>query len=424
LFYNPFRVFSFSFGQLRTTNCNQSTMSSLAVSLGMSLTKKSIHVPPIAPQPPSLPPPEEVADEEVEEEAHESEQDFEQENYEETNNAVQQPVPYTEDQDDPVHDSQAEDEPAGGDEEDAEEQQTNPDQGVSVGKKSSAATHSRRPAAKKAKKALGEFTLKMTPRKGIALVPGKKSTAQIKILELLYTPPNHTIFQWEQVAAKGFVPAWTDVFRAWVRYTQSDKSTSDHFILLVKVALPEKASTNEQQFCYRWMSKETEMELLHCRELHNGVIFSGAGKSKGYVENLVRINQYNNRLPGSKRLKREGFVSDHVAQEFSPDHYNKPDCFRQKPALLNNELDLYMPTDILNSAELAEKQALDGLAEEEEQEEEEDAEQDNGAEEQPAPVAEKVHKSKKKSSTAPPATPKAKPKPRAKSVPASGMIVS
>lgn len=360
-------------------------------------------------------------------EVHDSEQDFEQEN--DADGAIaQQPVRYTEDQEDPVQDSQAEDELAGGDEEDVEEvedQPTNPDQSVRS-KKSTTTTPPKRPAAKKAKKALGEFTLKMTPRKGIALVPGKKSTAQIKLLELLYAPPDPTIFQWEQVAAKGFAPAWSDVFRAWVRYTQSDKSTSDHFILLVKVAIAEKekGSTNEPQFCYRWLSKETEMELLHSRELHNGVIFSGAGKSKGYVENLVRINQYNNRLPGSKRLKREGFVSDHVAQEFSPDHYNKPDCFRQKPELLNNELDLYMPTDILNSTELAEKQALDGLAEEEE-EDEDNVEQDDGDDADEQPATEKVHKSKKKSSTAaPPATPKAKPKPRAKSVTASGMLVS
>lgn len=380
--------------------------SSLAVSLGMSLSKKTHHPIPVQPPPPPPPPKEE----------HESEQDFEQE---EDELHPPPPAAYGEDPSDPIEEFKDEegeegegDQPAA--EEEAEEE-AHPDQDAEdedKEKKKKRKTASQKPAAKKAKKINEGFDLKKAPRKGIALVPAKGTTANIKVLKVLYAPPNPTVFPWKKVAEKSFVPSWNDVFRVWVRYTQPDKSTSDQFILLVHTL------SDDENLCYRWLSKETEMTLLAERNLHNGFTFSGRGKTGGVVENLTRINAYHNRLPGKKRLAREGFVSDHVAQEYSPDRYTAPDSFYQESELLFEELDFYMPTDILNAAEMAEKQALDGLAEEEE----EGAEENDEGE----PPAEKAPKqsSKKATATAVPATPKAKPKSRTKNIPASGTSAS
>lgn len=238
-----------------------------------------------------------------------------------------------------------------------------------------------RPASKKAKvdsnpaaAAEGDaFTLQnVTPRDGIALEPTKGSNSKIKLLRLLYAPPNPTIFPWSVAAEKSFMPRYDDIFRAWVRYTHSDSSTSDHFILLVKTHKPHKSKNAGEEtepapdlVRYRWLNKDTENRLFRSRNLTNGTMFPESSS------NIELIDLYHNRLPGPSNLKREGFVSDHVAQANSPDVYTSPLSFYQEPNLLKGELDFYMPIDILNNPganELAEQGAVDALVDEEEEE--------------------------------------------------------
>lgn len=379
-----------------STTPDQVSTVSFAKSLGLSVAKKTAQRSKLAAAAP--PPPTPDIDSEAPPDDNEDDNEDEPE-------APQ----YQEDPVDPIEDSQAEEEPPA----------------------KKPVKKARKPAAKKAKLDVvpasvdDEFTLQMSPRNGIALEPIKGSNnSTIRLLKLLYSPPQPTVYAWPVAAKPGFVPRREDVFRAWVRYTQKDKSTSDHFIQLVKTVKQAEGKDEDgnplpDMIRFRWLNTAAELQLLHTLDLRNGALFTNDGK------NIERINRYHNRLPVASFGKREGFVSDHVAQALTRELYGSPLDFYQEAELLEGELDIYMPTDILNTpgaAERAEQDAIDGLVEDEQQQQDDEepgvANPDDGDVNVVPWTDRPPHKTAK-----PAAAKKAAPKSRVKAIAASGMRI-